>query len=340
MSAPQMFAVVVTTLLLAAILNGAALVRGAETMPYGERRDFWLGVWRPFQDAGHALYLDQPRAWLDDATGREGAPPAPVEFPVAAAQPEPSEPAGPPLALAATPSATPSPPSPTPEPTVRPPTPAEPLRLWVGGDSLAGIFGQSLVRMSSETGLVEAVLDYRISTGLSRPDYFNWPAELQRVSEQTNPDVMVLVFGSNDPQGLRTPDGAVVQPMSDGWRGEYRRRVAGTMDLLRRPDRLLVWVGLPPMRDGHLSEQLGAINAIYREEADARPGVVFVDTSVILGDGGKYAAYLPDRGGHVELVREPDGVHLTRAGGDRLADEVMRVISDAVRLHPQAIAAP
>jgi hypothetical protein len=340
MPAGQMLAVVVTTLLLAALLNADALVRDSETRPYGRSRDLWLNVWTPFQSVGDALLLDRPRAILDEVTGRGGDQGDPFDFPLPSSPAEASDapPASAPAVLAPSPTTVPSP---TPEPTVRPPTPAEPLRLWVGGDSLAGIFGSSLVRDSSDTGVISATLDYRISTGLSRPDYFNWPAELQRVSNEEDPDIFVLVFGSNDSQGLMNAAGEVYQPMSDGWRAEYRRRVAGTMDLVEQPGRLVVWVGLPPMRDGEFSSRLADIDRIYREEAAAHAGVVYVDAWTLLDDGaGAYTAYLPDGSGHVEQVREPDGVHLTRAGGDRLSSEVMRTIEDEVRLTSNTISTP
>jgi hypothetical protein len=108
------------------------------------------------------------------------------------------------------------------------------------------------------------------------------------------------------------------------------------MDLVARPGRVIVWVGLPPMRDGEFSARLADINVIFKEEAARRPDVVYLDAWTALGDAsGQYAAYLPDGGGHVELVREPDGVHLTRAGGDRLARLVLDEINRIVSLTPQ-----
>jgi hypothetical protein len=331
------FVLVVGTLLLAALLNADALVRDARTMPYGNDRDIWLAVWMPFQAVSDTLRLDKPRAAVDHVTGRDGDGSASPIFPVsevAASEGEPAEGLvlGPPspTAVAIVPTATPV--------TVRIPSRSAPLRLWVGGDSLAGIFGESLIRLASDTGVIDATLDYRISTGLSRPDYFNWPGELQRVSDETDPDVMVLVFGSNDSQGLLTPEGDVYQPLSDGWREEYRRRVMGTMNLVSRPGRLVLWIGLPPMRDGEFSQRLADIDQIYREEAAKHDGVSYIDARQVLGANGGYAAYLDDGTGRVELVREPDGVHLTRAGGNRLAGAVLYKIGSVVPLSPSVYA--
>ena len=335
MRAPQAIVTVISTLILAAVLNADALIRDAETMPFGESRDRWLRVWSPFERAGDALLLDEPRAAIDDLTGRYDEQPSSLVL----ASPLPDQmpvivPAGPELALPAV-----AVPTPTPEPTVRAPSPAQPLRLWVAGDSLAIRFGESLSRRALDTGVIEPHIDARISTGLARPDYFDWPGELVKVSEQDDPDIVVMMFGSNDSQGIADPVGEVYGAHTQGWEHEYRRRVAATLDIVAEPDRLVVWVGLPPMRDGSFSERLAEIDRIYREEAAAHPGVVYVDTWQLFSDaGGGYVAYI-DEGGEVAQVREPDGVHLTRAGGDRLADAVMASIDEHIELAPSATTA-
>lgn len=332
-------AVVIATLILAAVLNADSLARDAQNKPFGKDRDRWMGIWRPFQQAADALQLDQPRHALDNLIGRGEEPRpafvmAPAPSPIVV-EPERSNP--PPVATATAP---PAAPTPTPQPTIRAPAAGAPLRLWVGGDSLAIRFGESLVRIADDSGMIDARLDARISTGLARPDYFDWPQELARVTGENDPDIMVMLFGSNDSQGIMDPAGEVFRAHSEGWQAEYRRRVAQTMDMVAAPDRLVVWVGLPPMRDGDFSARLAEIDRIYREEADHREGVIYVDTWRLFSDnGGHYIAYLDD-GGNVAQVREPDGVHLTRAGGDRLADAVMQAIGEHVILAPSATTAP
>lgn len=330
MPVKRMLVLVLLTLALAALFNANSLVRGSETKPYGHNRDVWLAIWHPVQDVSHALGLDRPRALADAVRGRDGGGTGSFDFPSLA---DPALASGPEAAPTVAPAVAPSP---TPIPTVRPASATAPLRLWVGGDSLAGIFGQSVVRLATDTGVIDAQLDYHLSTGLTRPDYFDWPAEFHTVLRDQSPDIMVVIFGANDAQGIRTPAGDVYQVGSDGWQREYARRVGLVMDMLSAPGRLVVWAGLPPMRDAAFSERLQPLDRIYKLEAVMHPGTVFVDTwSLFAGPDGGYAAYLPDASGDMELVREPDGVHLTRAGGDRLAAEVMRVIAAQVDLSPE-----
>src|SRR4029079_13324218 len=52
-------------------------------------------------------------------------------------------------------------------------TPSRPLKVWVAGDSLAAIPGQALERAAG--GPVEVTgVESRVSTGLTRPDLYNW----------------------------------------------------------------------------------------------------------------------------------------------------------------------
>jgi hypothetical protein len=48
---------------------------------------------------------------------------------------------------------------------------------------------------------------FQISTGLSRPDYYDWPAHLEQDMAAVDPRVVVLLVGANDDQPLRTPGG-------------------------------------------------------------------------------------------------------------------------------------
>src|SRR5204862_5306929 len=85
--------------------------------------------------------------------------------------------------------------------------------------------------------------------------------------------------------------------------------------------------GMPPMRSTSFSATMRMLNGIYQAQAAARPGVVYIDPwPVLSGANGHYSAYLPNGSGDEELVRQPDGVHLTVAGDVRLAAAVFDVL--------------
>ena len=310
-------------LVLAALLNADSLVEQAERKPYGWSRDVSLAVWRPVQDVSHLLRLDLPRDAVDEATGRAADddaedfefPPADSETAGGASEEAASEEE--PATSSSTTTTVP------PEPELRTPTAEAPLRVWVGGDSMSQVFGQSLVAMAEDTGLMDTTLDYRISTGLTRPDYFNWPAHIDTEVASLDPEAVVIMFGANDAQGMEV-DGEVFQTLDANWSDEYRRRVAGTMDLLRADGRVVYWVGQPIMRDGGFSQRMAGLNAIYESEAATRPWVRYVDAyDMFSNEAGAYEAFLPGLDGEIHDMRQGDGIHLSRPGGDLLARAVL-----------------
>jgi len=328
--------VLVVGLLIALMLNATELENEAKSKPYGRNRDVWVAIWKPFAVVSHALYIDRPRAWFDDAIGRGDSgslfelPPAEAgETPASGAtETSTTGPKG-----TKTPAATPTPSKP--KQLVRTPSAADPLRVWVGGDSMSKILGEALVRQATESGVMKPVQDSQLSSGLTRPDFFDWPGHFNDLVKANPPnEVFVVMFGANDAQGIKTPDGKIFQSTDDpGWAPEYRRRVAGTMDLLKADDRLVIWVGQPIMESPVLSAKMAMLNEIYREEAAKRPWVRYFDLwPLFVNASGGYDPYITDDDGTVKLMRNPDGVHLIRDGGEKAARHIMELIKKEAQI--------
>lgn len=323
----QLLVVALVGLSLAALLNAGSLERSAETSPFGLRRSAEMAVLQPLVALSQHLGLDRPRAALAALLGRSGdggpAPPDPAALPpplpVRIAAPGvrghlPGTAADPPDPLAA----------PLPSPTA-----ADPLRLWVGGDSVAGFLCYEMAAIAQSDHTIGVRTHFEISTGLSRPDYYDWPAHLEQDMTTINPRVVVLLLGANDDQPLRTPGGGVSDFATPRWIAEYSRRVGEVMDRLRHEGRLVIWVGLPVMRAPDFNARMGVIDDVDRRQAERRPGVLFLDSRPLFSDArGAYAAYLPDDTGALTLMRAPDGVHLSPQGGMRLAQAVLRLLRD------------
>lgn len=325
---------VVGTLVLGLLVNARQVEETVDRQPYGTGRDAALGLVRPARRAADALGLTLPRRLLDDLVGRTDGVTAP-------ALPGTTPTTVPPTVLPATTAPpTSAPPASVPAPTatsapaattttvapLRRPTPEAPLRLWIGGDSQIGVPGQSLQRLAGDTGLIVTELDVRISTGLARPDFFDWPAHLAQVLPAWAPDAVVVQFGANDHQAVRTADGWLAFGTPE-WETEYRARVEATMTLLERVAARVYWLGQPIARDDGYSARLAVLNAIVAEVAAGHPAVEFIPTwELFTTPEGGYAAHLPDASGREVLMRATDGIHLTRAGGDRVA----RVVLDAI----------
>jgi len=303
---------ILVAFVLGALLTAAAMKQPALALPFGGERSFRLALVSPLATVSHWLLLDRPAELAAAALGR----------------PEPGPTGG--MAVVT--------PSPKPKPTGKPrpaadrplpkPYKGHPMHLYIAGDSMMGLPGMALVNRSNKTRLVKPLLDYHISSGLCRPDFFNWPAQVQSQVKAFHPGAAAVMFGANDNQAVQTASGKVYQFESDGWKKEYRRRVSALIELLFDGGvRRIYWIGQPVMPDATFNRQLQVLNEIYRSEAEKHDGVQYIDAYALLSSGsGGYAQYLRDSDGEMQQVREADGEHLTYAGGMRIADAVMAAI--------------
>lgn len=215
------------------------------------------------------------------------------------------------------------------------PTPTEPMKIWVGGDSITQTFGTSFQRITQSTGIFTPTLDFHISTGLARPDYFNWPEHLVKNVFPADPKILVIMFGANDGQNMVDTNNKVLVRFSEPWIVEYRRRVAATMDLLKDPknQRLTIWCGPPPMGPGTKTQGMDELSYIYWGEAQSRPWIQYFDTWPFFSDSEyMFAGNLPNADGVVRGMRQKDNVHFSTVGGDRMSWAVIDRIGKLVNI--------
>jgi uncharacterized protein len=293
------------------MLAAPSLRRAAESSPLGMRRTASLAVLRPLSRITAFLGLDRFGRVADRALGRNDEPAVPPAAPKPAHPLPTSEPA----------------PSPSLGPLLPRPTVEKPLTVLMVGDSIGADLAFGLSRLLSDKGTFRPREDTRESSGLARPDYFNWPYQLAVDISERRPDVVVVMLGGNDNQSFLIGDHGVVLGSTE-WKSAYRNRVARIMDLVTESGRPLIWVGMPIMKDPARSKVMRMINGIFESEAGEHPGVLYVDSYELFSNAkGRYSAYLRDSSGRLEQVRESDGIHLTiGAGGTRLAQRVYRVM--------------
>lgn len=331
-------AVIVAALAIAALLDADGLRKGAVTREDGAARDVAMAVTDPLQRVSDTLRLNRPRRWIKTAVGREDddridttiAEPAPA--PRTTPRPTPRPAPGPAAGGATRPR-----PAPAPAPRF---TAARPLRLWVAGDSLAEVPGLAIVRLTGRIPALRAVGDRvraRIGTGLGRPDVYNWFTEIPEAVREARPDVVVLALGGNDFHSYMSgaPDGVEIGSFtSPSWNREYRRRVGILIDTVAAAGADVVWLGLPRPESPNMAPRFDALNRLIRAEVAERPArAAYLDTTALLTrPGGRYAEYLADPSGRRVRVRAADGLHLARAGGDRVADAVARLLAARYRV--------
>jgi uncharacterized protein len=221
------------------------------------------------------------------------------------------------------------------------PTPEDPADVLILGDSDAGAFGPYLKELLGQTGMIAVELDYKTSSGLSRPDFFDWPTHMREVVPQFNPDIVVVTFGGNDAQGLSNLDGSwtVAHPPAAGgddadWKAEYGRRVGEAMDYLSDNNRTVVWVGIPNAASAETTARMKVQDEVVRAEVAKRSEkVLFVDTwARFSGVNGNFAEYVIDpRDGVGKDVRADDGFHLNVNGAEILALDIAEVVKNDLR---------
>ncbi|NNC91173.1 MAG: DUF459 domain-containing protein [Acidimicrobiia bacterium] len=214
-------------------------------------------------------------------------------------------------------------PSTTLPPALRPITDAEPLRLWAIGDSFLELFGPALVNRSLDTGVIDPMVDFRYVSGLSRPDFFDWPAHIASELPEVSPDAVVVMFGGNDAQDVEL-GGERFDVGTEAWNDLYAARVAEAMDVLLAGVDRIYWIGLPIMRSDRFTANAIAMNNAYETAAAVRPGVTYFSCFELFQDeDGEYSAYLDGK-----LMRFTDGAHFVWNGAYRLADAVLPLIAD------------
>ncbi len=200
-----------------------------------------------------------------------------------------------------------------------------PLRIGVFGDSMAdGLYAGLYRELQDEPNLKVSKFS-QVSTGLTRYDYVNIHDRTQAQLDEQPVDVAVLLFGTNDAQGIDT-GGDIHRFGTDGWKAAYGRRIDDLVALLRSRDVAVYWVGLPRMKRDSFDDKMTLINGVVEARMRAL-GVPYIGTEGLTSNaGGGYEAYLPTSGGRRVLMRAGDGIHMSMAGYLRMSAPVAAMI--------------
>ena len=205
--------------------------------------------------------------------------------------------------------------------------------LMIGSSMMGGGFGLYLGQdLEREFG---CQIDRRAkaSSGLARPDFYDWFKIGAQAREQAKPDIVVCMFGGNDGQGInmgRNADPEWYRYGEPGWVPEYRRRVNRFADAVAPGHERLFWLGMPQVKSEKLCSRVAVMNEVYEVEMALRPNARFVSTWDALTVRGKYSDHVVVDGTR-KRVRSGDGVHVTPTGAHLLADHVRPAIAAALR---------
>lgn len=181
--------------------------------------------------------------------------------------------------------------------------------LLIGSSSVNGALG---FRMEYELAKRHLYLQKRgvPNTGLARPDYFDWHAEIGRLGELSVLRGVIVYLGGNDAQAFRVRDEDLPEGATDRdrwiqfhetalWRGSYVARARAFVEALCAAGAPKVIVLLP--LDGEVSTNAPRIRRIQAMQREAtvgtRCGVVAEASAVDL-----------------DAERAGDGVHINALG--------------------------
>ena len=180
------------------------------------------------------------------------------------------------------------------------------------------------------------------ASGLVRDDYLDWTKTVQALLTENKTMLgLVVMIGLNDRQILKQ-DAETFEPLTEGWRVLYRKRIDAILNIARAANVPVIWVGMPAMRLPKLSSDLMDINQIIQDRI-AASGQTYLDiTESFSGTDGKFSITGPDLIGDIVRLRGPDGIHFTPAGQRKLAFFVAKPLQRlaAERAHAVAILSP
>ena len=198
----------------------------------------------------------------------------------------------------------------------------------MGASSIQTDLGRALERHLEVFEGMEVLRHGRHSTGMARPDYFDWNARALELNADFRPDLVIAQFGGNDGQGLTDRDTgrAVARFFTDAWDAEYGARLEAFVDLFSDDGVPVVILGMPAMRNDYHQSKMARINAVTRAACE-RAGAFFVDTFAMTADAAGNPLARAEVDGRTRIVHAADGMHLSLHGSDMVAAGIVDALA-------------
>ncbi|MBN1409326.1 MAG: DUF459 domain-containing protein [Spirochaetales bacterium] len=201
-----------------------------------------------------------------------------------------------------------------------------PLEALFIGDSMAG--GSIYFQLKSELKNYRSLnftFHYKTSSGLTRPDFYNWPYYVTEFLAEKNYRVVFIFMGTNDAQNC-VSGGRVYTFGTDDWFSIYEQRVDNFLSLLESHVDFVFWIGLPPMGRPGFNERIESLNAVYEKVCLRRKNSIYINTKpMYLDEDGKLKKTITINGKRWK-ARIRDGVHLTMKGVMPIVDEIFSLL--------------
>jgi hypothetical protein len=201
----------------------------------------------------------------------------------------------------------------------RRPTPEDPLRVLLAGDSLMADLSLAISSTLQDGGSARASLVAAPSIPRDETMRSLWRQQLSTY----DPDVIVLMIGVWE--GM-VEDALTAEPLGTlAWERSYRRNLLEPyLQLLTSEGAEVVWIGMPPSPDPRRELEWSSMNRAVRQLAEESPDLSWIPGDEILANpDGSWADVLPGPQGNPQRVRRIDTTHLCAEGVVRLARPVL-----------------
>ncbi|MEG3908980.1 DUF459 domain-containing protein [Microcoleus sp. w1-18aA5] len=227
--------------------------------------------------------------------------------------------------------------------TAKKPTPAKPKLtipyrkfLFIGDSVMFDLGIQLQYTLKKKYNIVDTKIDYKVSTGLNRIDYYDWYARTRQILNTYQPDVVIVLFGANDRQNIIDSQGKGRAVLTKEWQKAYQERVERYAKLLDSSSvRKVYWVGQSIPNKSLYLKAFPIMNDIYKNASKSSSKIEFISTWETFAQAGKFVPVVANKSGKRGYVKNNDGLHFTSHGAQIISDLIVdQMVSDKILKAP------
>ncbi|MEG4088735.1 DUF459 domain-containing protein [Microcoleus sp. Pol12B4] len=196
--------------------------------------------------------------------------------------------------------------------------------LFIGDSVMFDLGIQLQYTLKKKYNIADTKIDYKVSTGLNRIDYYDWYARTRQVINNYQPDVVIVLFGANDPQNIIDVQGKARVVMTKEWQKAYQERVERYAKLLDSSSvRKVYWIGQSIPKKSFYLKAFPIMNEIYKNASKSSSKIEFISTWETFGQAGKLVPVVANKSGKRGYVKNNDGLHFTSHGAQIISDLIV-----------------
>jgi uncharacterized protein len=211
------------------------------------------------------------------------------------------------------------------------PTPAKPKLtvpyrkfLFIGDSVMFDLGTQLQYTLKEKYNIANTKLDYKVSSGLNRIDYYDWYARTSELIQDYRPDVVIVLFGGNDTQDITDSQGKYRAILTPEWQKAYQERVDKYAKLLGSSSvKKVYWVGQSISNKSSYIKAFPIMNDIYKKASNSSSKIEFISTWDTFAEAGKFVPVVADKSGKRGYVKINDGLHFTSHGTQIISDLIV-----------------